>query len=178
MNAPIPRGMEKPPPLATYDGVDDPIDHIDGFEAMLQYLNVGGPIKCRLFPTTLRKTVMDWYKSLPPGSIHSWRELKAQFTSTFTASRRHPKTEASLEAIIQKSEESLREYIDRFNREAIQVPCEDQMKRYLLERGLLPGTDFRKAVGIEPPATFTASRRHPKTEASLEAIIQKSEESL
>src|ERR1044072_6407839 len=40
--------------------------------------------------------------------------------------------------------------------EAIQVPCEDQMKRYLLERGLLPGTDFRKSVGIEPPATFDA----------------------
>ncbi|CAI8591639.1 unnamed protein product [Vicia faba] len=30
------------------------------------------------------------------------------------------------------------------------------MKRYMLERGLLPGTEFRKAVGIEPPRTFDA----------------------
>ena len=30
------------------------------------------------------------------------------------------------------------------------------MKRYLLERGLLMGTKFRKAVGIEPPRTFDA----------------------
>ena len=50
----------------------------------------------------------------------------------------------------------MREFINRFNREAIQVPCVDHMKRYLLERGLLPGTEFRKAVGIEPPRTFDA----------------------
>ena len=55
MEAPIPPGMEKPPHLKEYDGITDPVDHIDGFEAMLHYHNVGGPIKCRLFPTTLRK---------------------------------------------------------------------------------------------------------------------------
>ena len=82
--------------------------------------------------------------------------MKNQFISSFTASRRHPKTEAALEAIIQRHDETLREFINRFNREAIQVPCADHMKRYLLERGLLPGTEFRKAVGIEPPATFDA----------------------
>ena len=47
-------------------------------------------------------------------------------------------------------------FIDQFNREAIQVPCTDHMKRYLLERGLLSGTEFRKAVGIEPPQIFDA----------------------
>ncbi|CAI8609410.1 unnamed protein product, partial [Vicia faba] len=44
MDAPIPPGMEKPPHLKEYDGVADPVDHIDGFEAMLHYHNVGGPI--------------------------------------------------------------------------------------------------------------------------------------
>ena len=91
MEAPIPPGMEKPPHLKEYDGVADPVDHIDKFEAMLHYHNVGGPIKCRLFPTTLRKEAMDWYKGLAPGSITSWRNLENQFISSFTASRRHPK---------------------------------------------------------------------------------------
>ena len=50
----------------------------------------------------------------------------------------------------------MREFIDRFNQEAIQVPCTDHMKRYLLERGLIPGMKFRKAVGIEPPRKFDA----------------------
>ena len=99
---------------------------------------------------------MDWYKGLASGSITSGRNLKNQFISSFTASRRHPKTEAALEAIIQRQDETLREFINRFKREAIQVPCANHIKRYLLERGLLPGTEFRKAVGIEPPRTFHA----------------------
>ena len=82
MEAPIPPGMEKPPHLKEYDGIADPVDHIDGFEAMLHYHNVGGMIKCRLFPTTLRKVAMDWYKGLAPGSITSWRNLKNQFISS------------------------------------------------------------------------------------------------
>ena len=71
MEAPIPRGMEKPPLLKEYDGISNHVDHVDGFEAMLHYHNVEGPIKCRLFPITLRKTTMDWYKNLSPGSITS-----------------------------------------------------------------------------------------------------------
>ena len=72
MEEPIPSGMEKSPHLKEYDGIVDLVDHIDGFEEMLHYHNVGGPIKCRLFPTTLRKAVMDWYKSLALESITSW----------------------------------------------------------------------------------------------------------
>ena len=86
--------------MKEYDGIVDPVDHIDGFEAMLHYHNIGYPIKYRLFPTTVRKTIMDWYKNLSPGSITSWRTLKNQFISSFIASRRHSKTEAALEAIV------------------------------------------------------------------------------
>ena len=68
--------MEKPPHLKEYDGIADQVNHIDGFEAMLHYYNVGGLIKCRLFPMTLRKTAMDGYKSLTPGSFTSWKNLK------------------------------------------------------------------------------------------------------
>ena len=63
----IPKGMEKPPLLKEYDDIADPVDHVDGFEVTLHYHNVGGPIKCSLFPRTLRKTTMDWYKNLSLG---------------------------------------------------------------------------------------------------------------
>ena len=96
---------------------------------------------------------MPWYKSLPDESISSWRQLGRIFSRHFTASHRHPKTEASLEAIIQGKEESLRAYIERFNKEAVQVSTTDDMKKYLLERGR---SDFAKAVGIETPATLDA----------------------
>ncbi|XP_058766411.1 uncharacterized protein LOC131640010 [Vicia villosa] len=97
---------------------------------------------------------MTWYKSLPDESIISWRVLGKLFSRHFMASRRHPKSEASLEAIIQGKDESLRAYIERFNKEAVQVSTTAHMKKFLLERGLRPRSNFAKAVGIETLAAL------------------------
>jgi hypothetical protein len=156
MRVPLPVGLEKPPAMDTYDGTTDPDDHIENVEVVLDYRRVRGAIKCKLFSTTLRKATMTWYKNLPLESIDSWTELCRQFTAHFTASRRHPKTEATLEAIVQKENEPLRDYIDRFNKAAVEVRTDDMLKVYLLDRGLRPGSDFAKAVGIEKIRTLDA----------------------
>ncbi|MCH87577.1 hypothetical protein A2U01_0008450 [Trifolium medium] len=154
MRAHIPSGFEKPPPLGTYDGQTDPDDHFDNINAILDFRRVSGAIRCRLFPTTLRKGAMAWYQSLAPESVSSLRDLTDQFCRNFIAFRRHPKTVVTLEAIYQGPDESLRNYIKRFNKEAVQVNTTDNMKKYLLERGLRPRSDFAKAVGIEKPHTL------------------------
>ncbi|XP_058775521.1 uncharacterized protein LOC131649780 [Vicia villosa] len=151
--------MEKPPTLDLYDETTDPDDHIRSIEAVMDYHVVKGSIKCRIFPTTLRKGAMTWYRNLRPNSIHSWTELKELFLSHFTASRRQPKSEVNLEAVIQGADEPLRDYLDRFNKEAVQVQTTGYMKRYLLERGLLPGSDFKKAIKIEKVPTMNALLR-------------------
>ncbi|MCI51153.1 hypothetical protein A2U01_0072397, partial [Trifolium medium] len=87
------------PQLGTYDGLTDPDEYIENINVLLNYRQVHGAIKCKLFPTTLRKRSMAWYKNLPPESITSWNNLREQFTRHFTASRAQPKTEATLEAI-------------------------------------------------------------------------------
>ncbi|CAJ2677241.1 unnamed protein product [Trifolium pratense] len=150
----VPKGFERPPTLPAYDGLTDPDDHIANVNANLDFRNISGAIRCRLFPTTLRKGAMAWYQSLPPQSIHSWRDLTEQFSRHFTASRKHPKTVHALEAIYQAEDETLRNFVERFNKEAVQVETTDDMKKYLLQRGLRPGSDFAKAVGIEKPPTW------------------------
>ncbi|MCI76034.1 hypothetical protein A2U01_0097303, partial [Trifolium medium] len=55
MRAPIPTGFKRPPPLGAYDGQTDPDEHIDNINAILDFHRVSGAIRCRLFPTTLRK---------------------------------------------------------------------------------------------------------------------------
>ncbi|XP_058726232.1 uncharacterized protein LOC131597555 [Vicia villosa] len=125
----------------------------------MDYHVVRGSIKCCIFPTTLRKGAMTWYRNLLPNSIHSWTELKELFLSHFTASRRQPKSEANLEAVIQGTNEPLREYLDRFNKEPVQVQTTEYMKRYVLERGLLPRSDFKKAIKIEKVHTMNALLR-------------------
>ncbi|CAJ2662458.1 unnamed protein product [Trifolium pratense] len=126
----IPKGFERPPTLPAYDGLTDPDDHIANVNANLDFRNISGAIRCRLFPTTLRKGAMAWYQSLPPQSIHSWRDLTEQFCRHFTASRKHPKTVHALEAIYQAEEETLRNFVERFNKEAVQVETTDEMKKF------------------------------------------------
>ncbi|CAJ2668337.1 unnamed protein product [Trifolium pratense] len=155
LQAPVPKGCERPPPLPAYDGLTDPDEHIASVNATLNFLRVSGAIRCRIFPTTLRKGAMAWYHSLAPRSITSWMDLSDQFRRHFTASRKQPKTEAVLDAIFQADNESLRSFIKRFNKEAVQVETTDDMKKYLLQRGLRPNSDFAKAVGIEKPRTFS-----------------------
>ncbi|CAJ2632650.1 unnamed protein product [Trifolium pratense] len=69
---------------------------------------------------------------------------------------RHPKTEATLEAIIQGETEPLRSYLERFNKAAVEVKVEESMKLYLLDKGHRRDSDFAKAVGIEEPKTLDA----------------------
>ncbi|KAK2403502.1 hypothetical protein QL285_052932 [Trifolium repens] len=149
MRAPIPAALERLPNLPSYDGLTDPDDHIKNFNTILNFRRTSGAIRCRLFPTTLRKGALTRYTSLPPRFVFSWHDFSDQFKQNFTASWKQPKTVATLEAIFQGPKKSLRAYIERFNREAVQVKTTDEMKRYLLARGLRPRTDFAKAVGIE-----------------------------
>ncbi|GAU48076.1 hypothetical protein TSUD_81360 [Trifolium subterraneum] len=156
MDIPLPRGLEKPPTLDKYDGTTDPDEHIQSVETALDYRNLRGSIKCKLFPLSLVRGASTWWRNLPPGSIDSWEELRRTFTAHFTTSRRHPKTVASLKAIVQGPEESLRNYIERFNKVSVEVESTDKMKLYLLEEGLREGTKFQEAVGILEVQTLDA----------------------
>ncbi|GAU22553.1 hypothetical protein TSUD_93200 [Trifolium subterraneum] len=154
MDLELPRALQKPPQLWKYDGLTDPDIHIQNIDAILNYQAVKGGIKCRIFPTTLVEGAMAWYRSLPQRSITSWKDLYKQFTSHFTASRKHPKTEANLEAVRQGPNETLRSYIERFNKEAVQVDVTDDMKKYPMRKNLRDGTKFKEMVAIEKPATW------------------------
>ncbi|GAU33418.1 hypothetical protein TSUD_21110 [Trifolium subterraneum] len=97
---------------------------------------------------------MAWYRSFPQGFVTSMKDLCKQFTSHFTASQKHLKTEANLEAVVQGPNETLRSYIERVNKEAVQVDVTDDMKKYLMRKNLCDGTKFKEMVTIEKPATW------------------------
>ncbi|MCI61235.1 hypothetical protein A2U01_0082492, partial [Trifolium medium] len=42
----IPRGLEKPPKLETYDGSTVPDEHVEHIDTVLDYYQAPGPIKC------------------------------------------------------------------------------------------------------------------------------------
>jgi hypothetical protein len=62
---------------------------------------------------------------------------------------------ASLEAIVQEKSKPLRDYIERFNKEVVQVRGADEtIKRYLIAKGLREDTDVKKVVRLDRPRTL------------------------
>ncbi|CAA7019707.1 unnamed protein product [Microthlaspi erraticum] len=45
-------------------------------------------LKCKLFPFSLANKASRWLKSLPPGSLTSWDQVRARFWTTSTRSPR------------------------------------------------------------------------------------------
>jgi hypothetical protein len=141
--------------MDSYDGTTDPDEHIENIETVLTYRSVQGAVKCKLFVTTLRREAITWFKNLRRNFIDSWSDICYQFTTHFTAPRAQPNTVASLEVIIQGRSEPLRDYIERFNKEVVQVIGADEtMKRYLIAKGLRKGTDAKKVIRLDRPRTL------------------------
>jgi hypothetical protein len=93
------------------------------------------------------------FKGLEDNSKDSHRELCTAFSSHFTAQKRQPKTLASLSNIVEDKEESLRDYIERFTREAIEVKGTNaKLKCYVHLRKRLRGdAKFKEKPGLKEP---------------------------
>ncbi|KAL0404137.1 UNVERIFIED_CONTAM: hypothetical protein Sradi_2054500 [Sesamum radiatum] len=110
------------PAIAEYDGTSDPMEHLSRFEnAVLLHRYTDG-IKCRVFVTSFARVAQQWFNQLPVGAMGSFQEFRSLFLHQFASSRKLRKTELSLFAVRQKDNESLKEYLQRFNAAALEVP--------------------------------------------------------
>lgn len=102
-----------------YNGTTYANEYIENIEVVLKYHNVQGAVKFRLFSRCLMGA-LKLCKSLREESIDSWEELRIQFTTHFTTSRRQIKRVATLR-LSSKEREHVRDYIERFNKEVVPV---------------------------------------------------------
>ena len=65
------------PHINSYDGVKDPLDHLETFKTLMHLQGVADEIMCRAFPTTLKDAVRIWFSRLTPSSISTFKELSA-----------------------------------------------------------------------------------------------------
>ena len=47
--------------IDSYDGVKDPLDHLETFKTLMHLQGVADEIMCRAFPTTLKGAVRIWF---------------------------------------------------------------------------------------------------------------------
>ncbi|KAL0434309.1 UNVERIFIED_CONTAM: hypothetical protein Slati_2765200 [Sesamum latifolium] len=110
------------PAIAEYDGTIDPPEHLSRFENVALLHRYTDGIKCRVFVTTFARAAQQWFNQLPTGAIGSFQEFQSLFLYQFASNRKLRKTELSLFAVRQKDNEPLKEYLQRFNVAALEVP--------------------------------------------------------
>nr|XP_027103133.1 uncharacterized protein LOC113724429 [Coffea arabica] len=115
----------KIPSMKSYDATMDPEDHLFAFMSQMRLQTAADAVRCKTFPVFLEGKARQWFQGLPPRSIRSFAQLARLFAAQFVSSRAFSKSTAHLMTIQQKSEESLREYMVRFNNESLQVRDRD-----------------------------------------------------
>ncbi|KAL0420514.1 UNVERIFIED_CONTAM: hypothetical protein Slati_3074300 [Sesamum latifolium] len=116
------------PAIAEYDGAADPMEYLSRFENA----------------TILHR------------AIGSFQEFRSFFLHQYASSRKVRKMELSLFAVRQKEDEPLKEYLQRFNTAALEVPAATQeVKASAFSQRLLDG-DFFKSLAKKPVSKFDA----------------------
>jgi hypothetical protein len=145
----------KVPQLETFDGFKDPLDYLDSFRTIMRLHGVSDEIMCRTFPTNLRGSARTWFNQLETGSIDTFAQLSRAFIDNFIGGRRSARPANYLLNIRQREGESLRSYVQRFNKEAIQI---DEPNEYValtaFNAGLLKG-DFLFQLCKDPPKSMS-----------------------
>ncbi|XP_052203137.1 uncharacterized protein LOC127808605 [Diospyros lotus] len=78
-------------------------------------------VKCRVFPATLGDIPLAWFRSLPPRSICSWEECQRRFLNQYRVLRRQLVPPCHLATVLQRTNESLNDYIARFSHEVSNI---------------------------------------------------------
>ena len=114
------------PQVEAFDGVKDPVDHLNTYKNQMELHEYQDPVRCRAFATTLKGPALAWFNRIPPSSISSFRELSIPFFSHFIGARTYRKPSYHLLTIKQGSQESLKSYVQRFNAESLKIDIPDE----------------------------------------------------
>ena len=71
------------PQFEPFDGLKDPLDHLNTFKTTLGLQQPPDEILCRSFSTTLKGAVREWFTKLPTSSIDSFKQLSSSFLRHF-----------------------------------------------------------------------------------------------
>nr|XP_023905683.1 uncharacterized protein LOC112017464 [Quercus suber] len=141
----------KMPSLDSYDGTQDPFDHIDTFKTTMHLQGIPDEIMCRAFPTILKGPARVWFSKIPPNTVTSFEELSKLFVNNFIGRHRHKHSSSSLLTIEQGENESLHSFITRFNREALTVDeVDDKLLLATFHNGVNSDLFIHKLYEKEP----------------------------
>ncbi|KAL7593465.1 hypothetical protein Lser_V15G35586 [Lactuca serriola] len=106
---------------------------------------------CTYFPTTLEGNASMWFKTLQPGSISNFAQLKYLFLTNFMQLHKYKGDSHSIIDYKQREGESVREYFTRFTNTTLDVLGHEKgLIAGAFTWGLLPGPLSQKLMGKKP----------------------------
>nr|AAM00949.1 Putative retroelement [Oryza sativa Japonica Group]AAP52913.1 retrotransposon protein, putative, Ty3-gypsy subclass [Oryza sativa Japonica Group] len=105
----------KPTGIEKYDGTTNPESWLTVYGLAIRAAGGDSKAMANYLPVALADSARSWLHGLPRGTIGSWAELRDHFIANFQGTFERPGTQYDLYNVIQKSGESLRDYIRRFS---------------------------------------------------------------
>ena len=162
------------PQLEPFDGLKDPLDHLNTFKTTLGLQQHPNEILCRSFPTTLKGATKEWFTKLPTSSIDNFEQLSSSFVRHFVGRQRPKRTVDHLLTIKQDEKETLRSYVTRFTRGMLEVDESDDKVQLTTCKAGLKSRDFLVSLAKNPPKTMAKAllkaQKYMNAEDALVAI--------
>jgi hypothetical protein len=105
-----------------YDGTSNPSEFLQVYVTAITTAGGDTVVMATYFHVALSGPVRNWLMNLTPGSIYSWEELCAWFTTNFTNAYQWHGVEAHLHAVRKEPEETLWAFISHFTKVRGTIP--------------------------------------------------------
>lgn len=146
--------------MSSYDGTTNPGNHLSTFNIVMRASNVNHELRCMLFPTSLTSPAKSWFDKFRRHSITSWDNLSSKFKKQFREAKTIKTEASSLSNIKQKTGETLKQYLARFNIEAARARDVDDSSYLMAIRvGILTTSVFWEDLQRKPVYTLTEFTR-------------------
>ncbi|GJU70418.1 reverse transcriptase domain-containing protein [Tanacetum coccineum] len=107
-----------PSHIKTYDGSEDPEDHLKIFQAAAKIERWAMPTWCHMFNSTLTENARVWFDDLLAELIDSYDDLKKAFLENYLQQKKYIKDPIELHNIKQQDGESTKDFVRRYKLES------------------------------------------------------------
>ena len=162
------------PQLEPFDGLKDPLDHLNTFKTTLGLQQPTNEILCRSFPTTLKGAARECFTKLPTSYINNFEQLSNSFLRHFVGGQRLKRPADHLLTIKQGEKETLRSYVTHFTQETLEVDEADGKVQLTAFKARLKSREFMVSLAKNPLKTMAEmllkAQKYMNVEDALAAI--------
>ncbi|XP_075657842.1 uncharacterized protein LOC142627831 [Castanea sativa] len=173
LECPVPSKFHLPQ-LEQFDGLKDPLDHLNTFKTTLGLQQPPDEIMCCSFPTTIKRAAKEWFTKLPTSSIDNFEQLSNSFLRHFVRGQRLRRLVDHLLTINQGEKKTLRSYMKHFTRETLEVDEADDKVQLTTFKVGLKSREFVVSLAKNPPKMMAAmllkAQKYMNAEDALVAI--------